>query len=158
MLYIVIIALVFVVFGQYIYIRNIKRINMNARYYSYYNVLNKWLKIKIENKSLRQYFDDMNIKTVSIYGIGELGIKLYQELISCGVEVVYFIDKNCITVEKHYDNIGLVNPMDIKKQPNIDAIIITPIYDFEFILKDLNKQKLSTKIVSLKDIVDFIEF
>ena len=43
-----------------------------------FKILNKWLNLNHDGKSLQKYFDDNYIKTVAIYGMGELGKRLYD--------------------------------------------------------------------------------
>ena len=47
---------------------------------SYYELLNQWVKLKIEGKKLEKYFVDNSYKTIAIYGYAELGHRLYDEL------------------------------------------------------------------------------
>ena len=57
------------------------------KYRAYYNMLNQWMVLKQEGKSLEKYFIDNGYKTVAIYGMGEMGNRLYEELKGTSIEV-----------------------------------------------------------------------
>ncbi len=43
----------------------------------YYNMLNQWLILSQQNKPLSQYFIDSGYRSIAIYGMGEMGQRLY---------------------------------------------------------------------------------
>lgn len=44
----------------------------------FYDILNQWLMLKQEDKSLEKYFVENNISSVAIYGMGEMFNRLYN--------------------------------------------------------------------------------
>jgi hypothetical protein len=113
----------------------------------YYHMLNQWLMLKQENKSLEKYFIDYGYKKIAIYGMGEMGIRLFDELKETSIEIKYAIDKNggC----SYFDlDVYSLN----EEFAEVDAIIVSAIFAFEEIKDDLLK-KVDCPIVSLDDIV-----
>lgn len=113
-----------------------------------FNVLNNWLKLKLSKKTLKKFFDDNYIKDIAIYGMGELGKRLYEELIELDVNVLYGIDRNADVIE--VDGLKIVTLND--KLDAVDAIIVTPIQFFDDIHESIDK-KGNFNIVSLEDVV-----
>ncbi len=115
------------------------------KFKSYYNLLNQWLCIKQENKSLEKYFMDNSYKTIAIYGMGEMGNRLYEDLKQTNIEVKYAIDKD--------GGFGEIDIFDMEDEfPEVDAIVVTAIFDFETIEENL-REKVNYDIVSLEDVV-----
>ena len=123
-----------------------------GRYKSYYQLANQWLVNKNECKDIESYFENNDIHKVAIYGMGTLGDLIYNDLKNTKINVEYFIDKNADALYYGDDNIVVVGLDDIEKQEYVDAIIVTPIFDFEEIEKILS-QKTKVEIKSLEDVI-----
>lgn len=117
------------------------------KYRSYYEILNRWLILKQEGKSLEKYLLDNGYKNIAIYGMGELGNRLYDELKSSSVKVKYAMDTN-------YS--GKYAELDIKDLeddlPEVDIIIVTATFAFDEISGKLGKA-VDCLIVPLEDVV-----
>lgn len=115
-----------------------------------FHVLDKWLKLKIEGKTLQKYFDDNRIKTVAIYGMAALGNRLYEDLQNTDIQVLYAIDRNAANIKvKDLKIVTLEDKLD-----KVDAVIVTPIQFFYAIEADLEKV-IETDIISLEDVVEY---
>lgn len=132
----------------------VARKNMNKKeekinkFKSYYNMLNQWLMLKQEKKSLEIYFIDNGYKTVAIYGMGEMGSRLYEELkYSETVKVKYAIDKN---VANTYSELEVLDVEDDFEE--VDVIVVTAIFAYDEIEETI-AEKYSGNIVSLEDVV-----
>lgn len=125
----------------------IKKEKKIDKFKTYYNVLNQWLIVKGEGKSLVKYFEDNELKSIALYGMGELGNRLYEELKESNVEIKYAIDKEAGST---YSEI-IVKSID-EDLEEVDAIIVTAIFDFEEVKNDLT-EKVKYPIISLEDIV-----
>lgn len=112
-----------------------------------YMAFDQWMQVRQEGKSLVEYFQQQNYKTVAIYGMKELGERLYDELSGSDVTVSYIIDKNA---DELYADVDIVTP-DEKLKP-VDAIVVTAIYYFDEIKEELS-QKIDCPIISLEDIL-----
>ena len=129
-----------------------KKIDQKAekvdKFKSYYNMLNQWLLLKQEGKSLEKYFEDNGYKTIAIYGMGEMGNRLYDELKNSKVvEVKYAIDKNASSTYSELDVVDVDDEMD-----EVDAVVVSAIFAFDEIEEDLSA-KVDCPIVSLEDVV-----
>lgn len=113
----------------------------------YYHILIQWISDKQQGKSLESYFVKNNFKTVAVYGVGQLGELLCDELNQFSeVSVKYGIDKmDVCTVE----NLDLYSMDD--ELPEVDVVIVTPVFAFDEIKTNLEK-KVDCSIVSLKEI------
>lgn len=117
------------------------------KFKGYYNMLNQWLVLKQEGKSLTEYFVNNNYKSIAIYGMGEMGNRLYDELKNSEIEVKYAIDKNAA---------GTYSEVDVIEKdedfPEVDAIVVAATFAFEAIQEELN-EKVDWPIISLEDVV-----
>ena len=115
------------------------------KFKGYYNVLNQWLHIKQEGKSLEDYFTNNNYHTIAIYGMGEMGKRLYDELKNSNVQIRYAIDKKGACSELN------VCTLEDELEP-VDVIVVTATFAYSEIEKEL-KEKVDYLVVSLEDIV-----
>ena len=76
--------------------------------------------MKQEGKSLVEYFEYNNIKSIAIYGMKELGERLVKELEGSEIEIKYIIDQNADEIET---KLKKVKP-DGELAP-VDAIVVT---------------------------------
>lgn len=113
----------------------------------FYNLLIQWLSIRQEGKSLVSYFEQNGYKKIAIYGMKELGERLYDELKDSEIEVKYIIDKNADAI---YADVDVVTPDDQLEE--VDAITVTAIHYFDEI-EEMLEQKVDCPVISLEDIV-----
>jgi len=150
---ILVLALCFVIVKLNKYTKLCKRETLlKERYLSYYTIINKWLKYKNYHKNIVDYLEEDEIKNVAIYGFGELGKRLYEELKGTKIKISYIID-NSLTASQ--DNIPLLRVNNNQSFPpiSLDAIIVTPIYDFYNIERMLRDSGYEGAILSLEDII-----
>lgn len=117
------------------------------KFRSYYNMLNQWLILKQEGKTLESYFINNGYKTMAIYGMGEMGNRLYDELKGASIQVKYAIDKETANT---YSELEVLDPED--NLPEVDVIIVSAIFAFNEIEENLTG-KFSCPIISLEDVV-----
>ena len=124
--------------------KNNERVN---KFKSYYNILNQWIILNHAGKKLEQFFINHNYKEIAVYGMGEIGNRLYEELKGSSVDIKYVIDKNAGSA---YSESEIFTPED--KLEEVDAIIVTTVFAFEEIRSMLDK-KCNCPIISLEDVV-----
>lgn len=130
-------------------INNIKR--KQERTALYYDLLNDWMKLRNRGESLGQYFNRNGYNTIAIYGMGELGYRLYEELMAEEVSIACGIDKN---KGLQNDELPIIEPgQDLDF---VDVIVVTPIHIYNEIKQQL-EGIYSQKIISLYDVVDEVE-
>lgn len=120
-----------------------KKIN---KFKKYYNTTNQWLYNKNKGINLSEYFINKGYNNIAIYGMGELGCRLYEELKETPVKVSYAIDKEA---NSRYSEVKVIELN--QKFDDVDAIVVTPIFDYESI-KETLVGKTDNTIISLEDI------
>lgn len=118
------------------------------KFKGYYNMLNQWLILRQGGKNLAEYFKSNNYKTIAIYGMGEMGNRLYDELKDTDIEIKYAVDKNAAST---YSELEVIDPDDAKYE-KVDAIIVTATFAFDDIEEKL-AEKVDFPIISLEDVV-----
>lgn len=122
----------------------------NDKFKLYYNVLNQWLYLKHNNKNLSEYFERKEYKRIGIYGLGELGNRLIDELKDTKTEVVYGVDKNINNTFCPVSAFVLEEISNVEE--DIDAMVVTPVFAYDEVAREL-KDKVNCDIVSLEDVV-----
>lgn len=130
------------------------RKNMNAaqcikteKFRMYYQVLNQWLIVRQEGKSLVRFFQENGYRSIVIYGMGELGNRLLKELEGTEIRVKYCMDSNALTLDENMSVAeGELNTEDV------DAVIITALFAFDEIEEKL-RRNMKCDIVSLEEVV-----
>ena len=121
--------------------------NLSDKHLMLFLLMNEWVKVKQANKSVSGFLLNEGYRRIAIYGMSYAGQRLYDELMASDVEIIACIDqKGGGTYFNH-------NIVAADKLPSdIDAIIVTPIFYFEEIKKNLEKN-VSANIVSLEEII-----
>ncbi len=108
----------------------------------------QWIRMCQKGNKLEKYFESHNIHTAAIYGMGDMGKILYEELKRLGIQAAYGIDKN--------KNVPEIDGLPVKTLsdtlPQADIIIVTPVYFYAGIKKEL-KTLTDIQIVSLEEII-----
>lgn len=124
-----------------------KKQKSKDKFKGYYNLLNQWLRLRQENKSLGAFFTENHYSTVAIYGMGELGNRLYDELKDSSVQVKYAIDENTAGA---YSEIEVIGPEE--DFPEADVIVVTAVFAYSEIEEKLSG-RTDIPVVSLEDVV-----
>lgn len=120
---------------------------MAEKHLALFVMMDHWVEVKQEGKNLAEYFKREGYKTVAIYGMHYAGERLYAELKNTEIEVKYGIDKNADTL---YSELDIYHPdADLE---HVDVVVITPVYFFSDISKELS-EKFTCPIISLEDIL-----
>lgn len=127
--------------------KTIQKADHTRKMTEFYRLLIEWLRIKQEGKSLVSFFIQNDYKTVAIYGMKELGERLYDELKNSEIAVKYVIDQNADAI---YADVDVVAPEDSLE--DVDVVVVTAIHYFEEIESMLG-EKVDYPIISLEDII-----
>lgn len=119
------------------------------KFKGYYRVTSRWILLKQEKISLADYFKSNNIHTIAIYGMGELGTLLVNELKESDIIIKYAIDRS---VNNNWGEFPIIKQENLLDSEAVDCIVVTPIFDFISIKKQLSKIK-KINIISLEDII-----
>ncbi len=117
------------------------------KFKNYFDVTNEWLRLKNEGRSLAEYFEKKEWKHIAIYGMGELGNRLLEELKDSSVAVDYAIDKY---TDKVYSEVNVLEVTD--ELPKVDVIVVTPFFAYDEVEETL-MNLVDYPIVSIEDVV-----
>ena len=140
-------------FGGVVYLMNNMQMNLRekekkvGKFKDYYNIVSEWLALKQEGKSLAEFFVENGYKTIAIYGMGELGNRLYEELKNTDIEVKYAIDQKGIS---DYPELQIIESGS--NVPRVDVMVVTAVFAFDDIYEKYEGIG-PDQIVSLKDVV-----
>lgn len=118
------------------------------KFIDHFQLLNHWLEIKNEGKSVASYFEEMGYKHIAIYGMAELGNRLCEDLSDSSIYIDYGIDRDVCCCIARIDKV--YSPED--ELARVDAIVVTPYSVFEEIKVNLEK-KVQCPIISLEDVI-----
>lgn len=119
---------------------------MEKKLRQYYDLMNYWMKMIAEGKTIHSWLEDKQYKNIVIYGMGELGNRLYEQIKNMNI-VAYAIDQNPISIFKDLNVVS-----EVLESKTVDAVIITPVYDFGSIKSKL-ASKFDCDIISLEDMI-----
>jgi hypothetical protein len=127
-----------------------KKLQVHERYY---HLLNKWLMNIHKGIKIESYFIKNKINNIAIYGSGEVGRRLLEELIDSPIKIKYFIDRG-MRQDKLINGVPVIHPDDIGSIcSEIDEVVVTPVYDYHNILAEI-KMKTELRIDSLDNIIE----
>lgn len=124
-----------------------KQSEMSEKHLALYMLMNQWVQVKQEGKSLISYFEKNNYKKIAIYGMNFVGQTLCKELDGSQIEIQYAIDKNAENIYVDFEVLTIEDSLE-----DVDAVVVTPIYYFEEIEEQLT-EKVSCPIISIEDIL-----
>ena len=113
-------------------INNLKKENAKNRIIV--RLYDVWMMIDAEKKEIGQFLSKKEIKTVVIYGMSFLGIRLYKKLEGSEVNVIYAMDRD---PQVELPGIKIYVPGE-EKIEDVDAVIVTAITSFDMIKKELS--------------------
>ena len=106
-------------------------------------LFNNWLEFIYSGGSIDQYFHNHGYKKIMIYGNGYIGKRLYQALEKTDIDVVAIMDKmNCSDAERILIGVD-------SKIPDIDCVIITPIF-YHNEIYDMLRKKIKVPTISIE--------
>lgn len=121
--------------------------DLSRRNYFIMYLLNQWLLLAQQGKSLVDYFQKNNYNKIAVYGMGMLGRRLIDEFKDSHIQVLYGIDKRAAYYTGKFP--VYVSPISTEE---VDVIVVTACTYFNEIKNDL-KTKVKCDIVSLEDIL-----
>lgn len=116
-----------------------------------FRLYDDWLRIKRKKKNITDFFKNNYYKEIAIYGMGYIGIQLFEELEETDIHVRYAIDKNADML--NIDGLDIYTLSNIPKEINIDAFVVTPIPHFCVIEQELNRVFENRDVISVEDVI-----
>lgn len=116
------------------------------KFHSMYQMLERLIYCKQAGYSIGGYLQQSGITKIAIYGCGDIGRILYNELLDEDIEVKYGIDKNT-KIDFPIEIRSLSESLD-----EVDAVIVTSIAYFSDIEEELRKL-MKCRILALDDVI-----
>ncbi len=117
-----------------------------SRENNYYKLLCDWMRLKNRGASVADFCRINGWNKIAIYGAGEIGMLLYDEIMQSEMEVRYFIDQN----KTKEMPCAVYSVSD--KLPIVDVVVITPYLEFTQICRELEKHN-NLKLVSIEEMI-----
>ncbi len=116
----------------------------------YYRLLNKWVTNMENNRRIATVLEDLAIQNVAVYGMGDLGKHLINELKDSSICVKLCFDKTAEFLQ------GETKSSKEAELTGIDAIIVTPFMEYKEI-RLLLKNIFDGMIISIEELVSECE-
>lgn len=110
-------------------------------------VYDLWLSLK--PGAIEEYLKTRGFEKIAIYGFAMFGNRLYYELKDSSVDVAYAMDRNAGIKIADFD---IKKPEKAAKDSMVDAVIVTAIFSFDAIKKNLEDYGYSN-IISLYEML-----
>lgn len=123
-----------------------KIMKISNRRSRYIQILDRWLSLKEQGKSVALYLQEQRIESIAIYGMGMLGMHLIKELEDSSIVIKYGIDKLASAINVDLKMYTLNDTLE-----KVDVVIVTVFYAYDIIADSLHKMRLST--LSLEDVI-----
>ena len=123
------------------------------RYQYAYLTVQQYLSIKCQKKSIETFFVERGYRNIAIYGMGELGKCVLNDLKDTSVHISYVIDQAYKNYPGGVDGVPVIGKKMVCQQEEIDIVVVTVLYEFNKIVDDLLDEIELEKIVNLSDIV-----
>lgn len=121
--------------------------NREKRDKQYLDMMDQWLILKQEGKSIADYLAAKGYRSIAVYGMAVYGRHVIRELRTTDITVVYGIDRNKISP---YMGVEVRQP--VGELPCVDAIVNTAIFDHASI-QNMLAQITKIPVVSLEDVI-----
>lgn len=128
-----------------------KEVDMRDRFEAGFHIYDRWLALWQRGENLLPFFEDNELKSVAIYGMGSLGERLADELGGTSVKVVYGIDR--MAEKKKYGGL-VIYCADEPEYPYADAICVTPVQVYAEVESHL-AERTQIPVISLEDVVNY---
>lgn len=117
------------------------------KFKSYYRLVLDWLTNLENGHMIGDYLEKKEYRNVAVYGGRDIGEHLINQLYKTDISVKYIIDKRLFKPKYQIP----IYRMD-EELPTVDAIIVTPIWDYDNIREELLR-KVNYPIISIKDLI-----
>ena len=113
----------------------------------YLNMMNQWLILKQEGKSIARYLERNGFSSVAVYGMAIYGRHVVRDLRGTGITVVYGLDQKKM---KPYLGVEILQPTETL--PQADVIINSVLPDHVNVKVSLS-QITDIPVISLEEVV-----
>lgn len=118
------------------------------KFIKYFGLMDRWLWLKLQNKDIKEFFEAKNYHKIAIYGLGEIGNRLYEELSrTSDIRVAYAIDSRA---DKKRTPLKVYKPEEAL--PDVDVIVVSVNYIFDEIAQLLS-DSVNCPVISIDDVI-----
>lgn len=121
--------------------------NLSDKHLMLFLLMNEWVKVKQQNKSIEGCLLKLGYKKIAIYGMSYAGQRLFDELLNTSAEIVCCIDQKSGGIYRGYEIIPAKECPD-----GVDVVIVTPIFYYDEIRQQLERG-ISARIISLEEVI-----
>lgn len=115
-------------------------------------MMKRWLENRNNGKTFIEYLHEYACNKVIIVDAGEIGRILYDELKGSEVKVVGFYDRNAEGLQR-IDDIPVYSFNDIHQIPDVDMVIVSPVYNYDSIVRLLIQVSPKIRSIYMRDAV-----
>ncbi len=120
-----------------------------------FHLFDKWMYNLRNGKKINRFFEDNFYSKIAIYGFGVIGKQIYQELLDSQIEVICGVDQD--TTKNAFDNLKIIRLDEIKDRRDIEAIVITPLQYYTEIEERIYETGFKGDVVSIEQVVKYVE-
>ncbi len=114
--------------------------------------MKRWMENKNAGKNFAEYFQQCGYRTVAIYGAGDIGKLLFDELKQSDIEVKYFVDRNGEGIHE-MEGLPVVTIPQVAEMEEVDVLVITLINAYDAICRMLAGFAPEVRTLSIKEAV-----
>lgn len=118
-----------------------------------FNITSRWLSLKLSQRELTEYFQRHHYKKIAIYGMGQIGKMLYQDLRNTSLEFAGFIDQNAGQTHFATEEIPVCRVEEIDDLQT-DCIVISLVHIKELVEANIRAVREDIAICPLDQILD----
>lgn len=124
-----------------------EKVKLSDKHLTLFLMMNQWVRIKQEGKSIAGYFEENGYHSIAVYGMSYVGETFIKEMEASNIEILYGIDKNVSNILSEITVASVDDELE-----EVDAIVVTAITFFDEIEQILSK-RVKCPIISLEDII-----
>lgn len=124
-----------------------QRTQQQEKYARLLKIMCRWVQNCQKNINVSEILVERGIRSVAIYGAGDVGRCLVAELSDSDISVQYVIDRRRLELE-----VPVYMVEEVEVLPVVDCVIVTAVMDFDEICKDL-VHRMDCQVLSIEDII-----
>ncbi len=117
-------------------------------YNGWFMFLLSWYDVREDGINVREYFDANHFYNIAVYGAGEIGRRVINDFLKCGVRITCCIDRMLLDT---YCGVPCILPGQAQKEV-LDVIVVTPVDFYDEIEKSLMDSGVSCPVISVDEI------
>ena len=119
----------------------------NKQLSKYDCIISNWEKVKSRGFELHDYLRRYEYKKVAIYGMGNLGFRVCEDLLNSEIDILYVVDRNSLYIE---EILKVIHPEELL--PDVDLLIVAVAEEEKEIIEKY-KGKYKFPIIGITEIL-----